>query len=153
MRIGPWHVGVDVFGEVAICEADEEIAQIGVRLDTTHFAASDQAGKTGKVSAALVMHLALVPSGLFIGNGLNDAEVHLRMRRQASNLGGDLGPVPEFGPIALEPAASSEPLGCVVSVALIVQDQGTRIGLPAPLDVAPFLKPVYKKVKHPTVFP
>lgn len=35
--IGPWHQGIDVFGEVAVCEADEEVAQIGVGLNAVHF--------------------------------------------------------------------------------------------------------------------
>jgi len=40
---------------VAIGESGEEIAQIGVRLDTVHLAGADQAGEAGPVAAALVV--------------------------------------------------------------------------------------------------
>lgn len=55
LRIGPWHEGVDIFGEMTVCEADEEIAQIGVGLNAVHLAASDQTGEPGPIAAVLVM--------------------------------------------------------------------------------------------------
>jgi len=55
LRISPWHEGVDIFGEVAICEADEEIAQIGVRFNAIHLGSADQAGEAGPVPTALVV--------------------------------------------------------------------------------------------------
>lgn len=55
MRIGPGYESVDVFGEVAIGEADEEIAQVGVWFNAVHLACADQAGETGPITAAFIM--------------------------------------------------------------------------------------------------
>lgn len=55
MRVGPWHEGVDIFREMTIGQADEEISQVGVGFAAIHFAAADQAGKAGPISATLVM--------------------------------------------------------------------------------------------------
>ena len=55
LGMGPWHQRVDVLGEVTVGDADEEVAQVSIRLDAIHFAGADQAGEAGPVAAALVM--------------------------------------------------------------------------------------------------
>lgn len=44
-----------MFGEVAVCEAGEEVAQICVGLNAVHFTSADQAGKPGPISAPFVV--------------------------------------------------------------------------------------------------
>lgn len=38
LGMGPWHQRVDVLGEVTVGDADEEVAQVSIRLDAIHFA-------------------------------------------------------------------------------------------------------------------
>lgn len=53
--MGPWHQGINVFGEVAVCETGEEVAQIGVGLNAVHFTSADQAGKPGPIAAPFIV--------------------------------------------------------------------------------------------------
>ncbi|MBB4093119.1 hypothetical protein GGQ79_001621 [Ochrobactrum pecoris] len=48
--ICPWHQGVDVFGQMTVGEADEEIAQIGGRIASP---AISRVGKSGRPPPSL----------------------------------------------------------------------------------------------------
>ena len=55
LGMGPWHQRVDVLGEVTVGDADEEVAQVSIRLDAIHFAGADQAGEACPVPATLIV--------------------------------------------------------------------------------------------------
>ena len=55
-------------GEVAVCEAGEEVAQIGVGLNAVHFTSADRAGKPGPIAAPFIVPRKDKKNWLFAGS-------------------------------------------------------------------------------------
>ena len=53
--VSPRHQSIDVFGEVAVREAGEEVAQVGVGLNAIHFTSADEAGKPSPIAAPFIV--------------------------------------------------------------------------------------------------
>ena len=89
----------------------------------------------------------MVPHFL-VSDCLNDLHVHLHDRRETSNLGSHLRPMPEPGSVRLGATAGSKTLRLIIGVAPMLFDQGASVLLPMAADLPAFLDPLGKDMEH-----
>ena len=87
-------------------------------------------------------------SHFLVSDRLNDLHVHLHDRRETSNLGSHLRPMPEPGPVRLGATAGSKTLRLIIGFVSILFDQGVSVLLPMAADLPALLDPSGKDMEH-----
>lgn len=114
---------------------------------------ADQGEGFPLITPLLMTPLRYAPSGtapahFLIDDRLNDGHIHLCSGRQTCDLGCNLGPMPEFGWVALRAAACRHTLRFIVSMTIMVQDHYTRVVLPALTKLLASTDPIRESTEH-----